>query len=142
MALTKAKKAGDYFEPKNHMQDLILVIEGKKFLRDQPHEYQGKKSTRDIAIADIACFRNYEDLEKQEPSLILEDAFITAQILVADIERNGWIDGEGGLATIRKPGQAYVYRDDFTPEAEAAAIAWYERRGAEVAANLDQVPDF
>lgn len=142
MALSKPKKNGEFFEPKNHVNDLILVVEGKSILHDQPHEYQGKRTTRSVATADIYCFRNSADIEAQEPSLILKDAQVTAQILATDLVRNGWMEGEAGLATIRRPGQAFVYRDDFTPEAEAAAVAWYEAREAERAAAADDMPDY
>ena len=145
MALTKASAGGDYFNPKDHMLDLAIIIEGKRILKDQDHEYDGVKSKRDVAIADISCFRNYEDIENETPSLILEGANVTASILVSDIEANGWLDGEGGVAVIRKPKRAYVFRSDaenLKPDAEAAAFAYYERRNAEVEANLDDVPDY
>lgn len=142
MALTKPQGGGTFFEPKNHTNDLILVIEGKKILKDQPHEYQGKKGVRDVGIADIACFRNSADIEAQVPSMILKDAQITAQILVSDLERNGWLDGGGGMAVIRRPGQAFVYRDDFSAEAEAAAAAWYENRDKARAEAAADMPEF
>lgn len=142
MALTKPQAGGSFFKPADHTNDLILVIEGKRILKDQKHTYQGKESLRDVGVADIAVFRDSSDIENREPSMILKDCQITSQILVSDLERNGWMDGGAGLAVIRRPGQAFVYRDDFSKDAEEAATAWYEAREAERTAALDDMPSF
>lgn len=132
---------GDFFKAADHASDLAIILEPTKILRDQPTEYEGVKSTRDIAIADVSCFRNSEDVENETPSVVLKDVQITNQILVSDIERNDWL-GKVALVTIEKAKRAFVYRDPTFAGAEQAAINFYERRNAEVAANLAEAPDF
>lgn len=142
MALSKPKSGGAFFKPADHVNDLILVIEGKRILRDQTHTFEGVTTKRDIAVADIAIFRDSAALASGEPSEILKDAQITNTILVADVESNGWLDGGAGLAVIRKAGRAYVYRDDFTAEAEEAATKWYEARNAAREEAKADMPSF
>lgn len=136
----RAAGGGVFFDAKNHMNDLALLIEPVRILKDQPHEYEGVKSTRSVAVVNIAVFANSEAIETQTPSEILENAQITSSILVQDIETNGWI-GEAACQVIRKGGRAYVWRDP-EPEHEKAVEAYYLAREAEVAANLTEVPSF
>lgn len=139
--LRKRVSAGDYFKPADHVNDLVILLEPKKILRDQPHEFEGVKSTRDVAIADIACFRTSEDVESATPSLVLQGAQITNTVLVADIERNDWVGGAAAVI-IRKAKRAYVYRDPEYAGAEDAVIRYATARNAEVEANMSEVPDF
>ena len=132
---------GEFFSPKNHVGDLAIILEPKKVLKDQPFDDNGTPGTRDVAIADIACFRDHGDVEKGEPSVILKGAKITQSILVGDIEENGWVD-EVALVVIRQPKRAYVYRSVEDEAAEAAAGEWYSRRNEEIEKNLDEVPEF
>lgn len=144
MALSKASTGGTFFKPGDHTADQILVIEGKRILKDQPYTEYGteKKGVRDIAVADVFCFRTSADLEAQEPSLVLKDAQITHAVLVSDLVANGWLEGDAGMVTIRRPKQSFVYRTDFTPEAEAAAEAWYNKREAARSEAASDLPDF
>jgi len=135
----KPTTGGNFFKPADHMNDLGILIEPKKVLKDQAHVYEGIHSTRDVGIADIAVFRNSADVETATPSLIIENAQITNQVLVADIERNDWV-GKVALVVIRKAGRAYVYREPEHPGVEEAAQKYYEAREAEAAANLDDFP--
>lgn len=135
----KRISGGDYLKAADHVNDLAIILEPKKVLKDQPHEIDGIKGIRDVAIADVTCFRNSEDVESGVPSLILKDVQITNQILVADVERNDWL-GKVALVTIEKAKRAFVYRDVVFPGAEAAAIAFYDKRNADIAANLDAAP--
>lgn len=131
--------SGQYFKPADHVNDLAIIFEFKKVLKDQPHEYQGEQSRRDVAIADIAVFRNSEDVANATPSHIEQGVQITQGVLVADVEANDWI-GEATVQVIRKPKKAYVYREPEYPGAVDAATKWYlERQAAE--AEVD-VPDF
>lgn len=132
---------GTYFNAKEHLGDLAIVIEAKAIKRDQPHEYEGTKSTRDVAVADISCFVSQADVDARKPSVVLKDAQITAQVLVADIESNGWI-GVPAITVVRKPKRAYVWRNEIDPAVKAAAAEWYTNRQAEIEANLAAVPDF
>lgn len=137
-----AAAGGDFFKPKDHLHDLAIVLEPKKILRDQPHEYEGKKTTRDIAICDMAFFRNSQDVQTATPSLVKEGVQITSQILVADVERNDWM-GKIACVVIRKPKQAYVYRpNEVAPDARAAAAQWIKNREAAYKEALDDMPDF
>ena len=110
-------------------------------LKNQPG-YKGE-GIRDIAVADIACFRNSEDIENAKPSLIAAGVQITNTALVNDVERNDWV-GKATVQVIRKhEGKTWVYRDgseDLQPAAEQAAIRYYTEREAAVAAVA--VPDF
>lgn len=132
---------GDFFKPAERVGDLAIIFEFKKIMRDQPHTYEGVASTRDVAYADVACFRTSEDVENKTPSLIVENVSITNQVLVADVDRNDWL-GKATVQVIRKVGRAYVYRDgeEISTAAMDAAIAYYEAREASVAAV--EVPDF
>lgn len=131
---------GDFFKPAEHIHDLAIVIEAKKILRDQPHEYEGIKSTRDVAVADMAFFRNQADVDSKTPSVILKGAQITNQILVADVERNEWL-GEAAVTVVRKPKRPYVWRNEVAADAEAAAAAWFENRDKARAAAADDMPE-
>lgn len=125
---------GTFFKAAEHVSDLAIVFEFKSIKRDQPG-YKGE-GRRDLAIADIACFRNSEDVEKATPSLIIKDAVITGQVLVDDVANNDWV-GKSTVQVIRRPNKAYVYRDnstDLTEVAEKAAIEWFTAREAAVAA--------
>lgn len=135
----KAVGGGDYFKPADHLHDLAIVIEAKRILRDQPHEVDGVKMTRDVAVADMAFFRNQADVDSKTPSLILKGAQITSKILVADIETNGWLEAPA-VTVIRKPKRAYVYRNEVAPDAEAAAAEWFENRDKQRAAAAEDMP--
>ena len=130
---------GSFFKPADHVGDLAIVFEFKKILKDQKHTYNGKESTRDVAYADIACFRNSQDVETATPSLVLDNVAITGQVLVADIERNDWL-GKAAVQVIRRVGQPYVYRDVELPGAVEAATKWFLAR-QEAEADVD-IPDF
>ena len=136
----KAVGGGEFFKPADNIHDIAIVIEAKKILRDQPHEYQGVKTTRDVAIADIACFRNSQDVATATPSAVFKGAQITAGILVADIERNDWL-GVPAVTVIRKPKQAYVYRNEVSADAEAAAAKWYSEREAKRESAAADMPE-
>lgn len=146
-----AKAAGqaDFFNPGDHVNDLAIVFEFKRkaternpfYKPDAAPEKRGEPE-RDVVFADIACFRNSEDVESATPSLVKQNVKITHFVLVVDVERNEWMH-KATVQTIRKAGQPFVYRDgpdNLTPEAEAAAIKWYTEREAAVAAV--EVPDF
>lgn len=144
----KSAGAADIFEAKNHVTDLAIVFEFKRKVEEKnpfykpDHPTNPGTPTRDVLYADIACFRNSEDVENATPSLVKQNVKITNQVLVVDVERNDWM-GKATVQVIRKVGQPFVYRDgpnDLTPEAEAAAIKWFTNREAEVAAV--EVPDF
>lgn len=131
---------GTFFKPKDHVDDLAIIFEFKKVLKDQPHTYEGIDSRRDLAFGDISCFRNSEDVANAKPSLVIQNATVSNQVLVADVERNDWL-GKATVQQIRKVGKPYVYRDgDITPEAMAAATKFYTEREAAVASV--EVPDF
>lgn len=147
MALATASGAGDFFKPADHLHSPAIVLEVKRILRDQPHEYEGVKSTRDVGVADIAIFRDSADIAAKKPSIIMKNASITNKILVDDLVTNGWFDERTGESTpavtvVRKPKRAFVWRNEIAAEAAEAANAWYENREAEVAANLNDVPAF
>ena len=131
---------GGFFEAKNHLHDLAIVIEAKKILRDQPHEYEGIKSTRDVAVADIACFRNSQDVETATPSVVMKDAQITNAVLVKNVDEEEWV-GVAAITQVIKPKRAFIFESKgITPEAEAAAAKWYEQREAKRQAAADDMP--
>lgn len=130
---------GKYFKPANYTDALAIVFEFKKVLKDQPHEYEGVKSVRDVAIADIAVFKNSEDVENATPSEVEQGVLITSAALVGDIETNDWI-GEAAVQVIRKPKRAYVYRDPEFPGARDAAAKWFLAR--KQAEDSVDVPSF
>jgi hypothetical protein len=130
---------GSFFKPAEYTDALAIVFEFKKVLKDQPHEYEGVKSVRDEAIADIAVFKNSEDVENATPSHVEQGVKLTNTVLVADVERNDWV-GEATVQVIRKAKRAYVYRDPEFPGAREAAVKWYLARQA-AEADVD-VPNF
>ena len=133
--------SGEFFKPSERVNDLAIVFEFKRVLKDQPHKYDGIESKRDVAYADVYCFRNNEDLENGQPSLVQENCAITSQVLVADVESKGLV-GKTACAVIRKSGRAYVYRDVEYPGAKDVAIEFHKRRNEEIAANLADAPSF
>lgn len=128
-----------FFKPADHVNDLAILLEPKKVLKDQPHNYDGIESIRDIAIADMAIFKNSADIENASPSEVLTGVQITNQVLVADIERNDWI-GKAALVVVRKVKRPYVWREPEFPGAEAAAAHYYKAREAEREKNADEFP--
>jgi hypothetical protein len=134
-----ASAGGSFFKPGDHVDALAIVFEFKKVLKDQPHEYEGVKSLRDEAIADIAVFRNSEDVENATPSVIEQGVKITNQVLVSDVERNDWL-GEATVQVIRKAKRAYVYRAPEYPGAVEAAAKWYlDRQKAEDEIDVPEI---
>ena len=143
----KTVGAADFFEPGEHVNDLAIVFEFKRLESERNPFYAPDSETpgdpnRDVVYADIACFRNVEDVENSVPSLVKPNVKITHTVLVADVTRNEWLH-KATVQTIRKVKRSFVYRDgsvDLTPQAEAAAIEWYTARNAAEAAV--DVPDF
>lgn len=146
----KSAGAAEFFNPKDHVSDHAIVFEFKRadsepnpfYKPDHADPAKRGEPKRDVVYADIACFRNSEDVENATPSLVKQNVKITHFVLVVDVERNNWL-GKATVQTIRKAGQPFVYRDgpnDLTPAAEKAAIEWYTAREA-AEASVD-VPDF
>jgi hypothetical protein len=118
---------GDFFKAAEHMTDLAIVLEPKRIYTEPDPFNPGQ--TRECCTADIAIFRDSGDVEKAEPSEVMLDAKITGQLLVADINKEGWV-GEVVLVTIEttKSGRGYVWRSVTFPGAQDAAAKWFTER--------------
>jgi hypothetical protein len=133
---------GAYFTAKDHIADLALVIEPKSVARDVPNEYQGVITKRDEVTADIAVFRNSQDIESKKPSLVLKSAKITNSALTGEAEQHIGT-GVPLCVVVRKGTKAYRFTTDgLTDEALAAAGEWYVNREAAVNAAVASAPGF
>lgn len=143
MSITFEKPTGGgvFFKAKEHLNDLAILLEPKRILKDQPNEFEGVKSLRDEVVADVTIFRDQASLDKREPSEVMQNAIITGKALTGDVEKNGWI-GKVALVTVAQPKRAYVWRTPEVEGVEEAVGEYYEKREAEVKANLEEVPDF
>lgn len=132
---------GNFFKAADHVADVALVIEPKSVARDVKNEYEGRVSYRDEVTADISIFRNSEDVDKRQPSVVLKGAKITNKALTGEAEQH--IGGAPLLVVVRKVKNYYVFTaEGVTPEAEAAAIDWFTNREKAVQAAIADAPGF
>lgn len=130
MALTKASDfvgGGGFFNTKEHLSDLALLIEPKSIRKDVPNEYNGKTSLRDELKADISVFKNQADIDAKKPSEVLKGVTVTGVLVTRDLEP---LIGGGTIVTLDKTQQgAYCMRPP-QPADEAAAEAYYDARNS------------
>lgn len=138
-----SQRGGAWLKPKDLVGDLAIVLEPQEIRKDVPGtDFDGNAVVRDVAVVDVAIFKDHADIEKQVPSVILKGANLDASVLVKIIQEEGWGKGDVALVTVIRPKRAYVWGSVTAEGAEEAAAAWYEARNAEVEANLADVPDF
>lgn len=137
--------ASSFFKPADHMLDLALIVEPKQILKDQPNEYQGRKSLRDEAIADVTVFANSESLDKGEPTEVLRNCKIVHGMLVGSCEQILNSDKPALLGVVQKiptkNGSGYAFRDTDTVTTDKV-IAYWQKRDEKRAAAAEDMPDF
>jgi hypothetical protein len=124
-----------YFKPKEHMNDLALLVEPKTIDRDVPSTYNNQTRVRDEVISDVTVFANQAALENGEPTTIIKSTKVTHGMLTSTLEK---ILGGAMVATVTKiqtqAGSGFVFRDVdaaieqqvgayFTSRSEATAAA-------------------
>lgn len=133
---------GKIFASKDHMNDLAILVEPTKVNKDVPHEYNGKRSTRDEGIGRATIFATQESLDKGEPSEILEDVKFVHGMLVSTMEKTV---GGAFVAVVRKvptsAGSGFAFRD-VEPAVETKVADYWTKREAAVKAALEDAPDF
>lgn len=141
-------KGAPYFQPKDHLSDLALLIEPLSFRYDVPNE----NGPRSEVVAQVTVFRSQAQLDKGEPHEVKTWTFTQKVIcrdliaLAVEAKKNG-DDSPGLIATLgiwkvpNSTSKAYVLK---TPQDEdyEKAEAFYAQREAALLAALDSVPDF
>jgi hypothetical protein len=130
MALTKASDfvgGGGFFNVKEHMGDLALLIEPKSIRKNVPNEYNGQTSVRDELKADVSVFANQADLDAKKPSQVLKGVTFVHVLLTRDLEP---LIGGGTVVTLDKTQKGSYCMRPPAADAEAAAEAYYEAREA------------
>lgn len=141
-------KGAPYFEPKNHTNDLALIIEPKSIRHDVPNQ----NGARDEVLAQVTVFRSQSQLDKGEPHEV-KLYTITPKVVVrdlaavlADAKKNN-DPAPAVIVTIGiwKPpnstNKIWVLKSPNDDDYEKAAD-YYEKREAATQAALDDVPDF
>lgn len=138
MALKKASDfvgGGGFFNVKEHLGDLALLIEPKSIRKDVPNEFEGRTSLRDEVKADVSVFANQTDIEAKAPSQVLKGVTFVHVLLTRDLEPL-IADSSGTIVTLDKTSKGSYCMRVPEPDAEAAAEAYYEAREA-AAASFD-----
>ncbi len=108
-----------------------FCLSRRRFLRDQPHEYEGVKlPDRDIAICDMAIFKNSNDIATSTALEILLGVQVDKQVLVADIDRNDWV-GKGRLSSSARSSVRGCGRGPSSPALSRPSWTTYQKREAE-----------
>lgn len=122
---------GSYFKPKEHGNDLALLVEPRSINKDVPNTYQGRTTMRDEAVCDITVFGTSEALDKGTPTLVMSGVKVVHGMLSSTCERT---IGEAFVARVDRiqtqNGSGYVWRD-VDPEVESKVGAYYEARNTE-----------
>lgn len=140
-----------FFDPKNYVNDLALIIEPKSVRRNITRA--GSDGPRDEMLAQVTVFRSRSQLDKGEPHEV-KLYTITAKKMVRDLDEvleNAKKAGDTAPAVISAIGlwrpadnpkiKVWVLKTPDEDDYEAAA-AYYEKREAATQAALDSVPDF
>lgn len=126
--------ASGFFKPKEHMNDLALLVEPTSILRNQPNTYQGKTTTRDEVISTISVFANQGDIEAGKPSEVLRNHKVVHGMLTSTLEQ---VLGGAIISTIEKintqAGAGFVFRDVKDAAIFAKVEGYYDNREAAVA---------
>lgn len=129
MAILTPTAGGVYFDPKDHMTDLVILVEPKRHVSGVPDKFNPGQ-TIDVIYADVSIFRDSGDIETAMPSEILLDAQIKSSILVKDILEKGWMDQQVAV-TVQQPNRAYVWRPPTYTGAVQAVSDYVTERDAE-----------
>lgn len=124
----------NYFKPKEHQQDVAILLEPKKIDKSVERDFGGERKVRDEATCDFTVFATSEALEKGEPTEVLLDHIVTQTMLAADAGANVGLSIPVYLDTIpsNKGNRAYVWRVIKESDPRYAQLAAYiEARDAE-----------
>lgn len=159
MALTKGAIGGggpQYFKPADHVGDVALIIEPRnirKGVKTNFRDRDGGQVIRDEAVAFVTAFRSETSLEEGRPYFQQLVTF-TNKKFVEDCERlleQGKRDGDENPAAIVRLEQwqpkgggnkVWIFKELTEGAAYDAAVAYYERREAELAKAIEEAPDF
>ena len=126
--------ASGFFKPKEHMNDLALLIEPVSVARNQPNTYQGKTTTRDEVLANISVFANQADVEAGKPSQVLRNYKVVHGMLTSTLEQ---VLGGAIISNVEKintqNGSGYVFRDVKDAAIFAKVEGYYDNREAAAA---------
>jgi hypothetical protein len=135
--------AASYFKPKEHQNDLALIVEPKEFNGQVPSTYAGQTRYRDEVTSDITVFENTEQLENGTPGKILKDHKVTHGMLTDAIK-----DQLGGAVVVvvtttpTKNGSGFVFRELEDQNRIDQAGAYFTKREAALAEAVAAAPSF
>lgn len=138
-----SKTLGGFFNTKEHTKALAVLFEPKRS-RFTENNFT-KQQDRLTIDGDITIFNSKEQLSGEEPPVVMENAAVNDTLVARDLED---ALGEMVLATCatapnkKGPHPLAVIRDVTDPATIEAVEAYLEKRDAEIAAQLEDIPDF
>lgn len=143
LALKQLTGGSGYFSPKDHKEDVAILIEVKRFEHQRPGGTYGPKDT---IHADVTYFATQADLDAGKPSLVGKNTMIQGTVLVRDLNDEV---GEGNATVVTiaqskpKPGQqpAWVLRTVPASVTEKV-VAYADKRDTALAEAVAAAPSF
>jgi hypothetical protein len=137
----KIPGGGGFFKPPDHLDDLAILIEVRRFEAQRPGGIYGPKDT---ICADLTVFKDAAALDGGTPEFI-SNTLIQHTVLVADLET---LIGEAAVAKLvqsksNTPGHkpAFAWRE-VEASVQEKVVAYATARDEALAAAMADAPDF
>jgi hypothetical protein len=152
VAISKGQLGGGgapFFKPADHLNDAALIIEPRSIRK----AVQSTNGPRDEVTAYVTAFRNETSLEEGR-AYFTQLATFTNKVLTRDLEKvldQAKKDGDEAPAVIVRIKQwtpkgggnkAWVLEELTSGTVFDGALAYYDKREAELAKAIDSAPDF